>query len=149
MPGYDLGVIGLAPAGRFAGVSASLAPFDGQSGRVSGLAKLSQTVIFLFTTELGSIALDPDSGASPLGELKRIGLYEKEQIDGRLASAAAAIRQEIQNMQTSNADPEEQLAELSIISTEIDASSASIFVEISLSSVAGNAAAYTTTLSLE
>lgn len=143
----DLSVIGSATRQGLRSVEARLLPHDGRSAKVSGLAKLAQTVIFLFTTRQGSVALWPEIGASPLDELRQTLAGEREEIDNRLANAASNIISQVASMQAPGTPDDERIDDLTITSDVSDGSD-KLDITIRLRSVAGDAAEYTTPIGL-
>lgn len=146
---YDIGVIDLAPPGRFERVDPSLEPFDGKQGVVAGLAKLAQSVIFLFSTEKGSFAYDVDIGASPVKELTRSRNLLKDTIDTALSKTTQEIQEQLLYLGIGQDDSERLAGDgLKIWAEDLDELAGSIIVSIEITSAAGDQAVYESKLSL-
>ncbi|GIW89584.1 MAG: hypothetical protein KatS3mg109_0016 [Pirellulaceae bacterium] len=144
---YDIAVIDLAPMGRFEEIDPSLQPFDGRQGVVSDLAKLAQSVMFLFTTEPGSIAYDPDLGASPVPSLLASTDLLRDSVNSILSASAQDIVDQLDLLGIGDS-PGSRLAVdgLSIWAEDIDTNTGTISIAISVVSEAGDEAVYNKTL---
>lgn len=121
---------------------------NGQALLTGGLAKLSQTVLILFTTDAGSVAFNSDLGASPIPELRRINLMNPETVDQILSSSASSIQRQIEREYEADTPLDERIGTLRISARDISVESATIFVVIELSSVVGDAAEYPITVGI-
>ena len=145
---YDIAVIGLATPGRLSVVETSLSPAGGKQAVVSGLAKLSQAVMFLFATEPGSIAYNTTLGASPVNALLRRNNLDKETIDNQIANTAQQITEQLRSITPASAPDSERLRNLDITATALDDETGRVSLVIALSSLAGDAADYSISVTI-
>lgn len=148
MPGFDIAVIPLATAARKTIVTPSLTPFAGEQGVVSGLAKLVQTVTFLFLTEPGSVIFDETLGASPVNEILRRNNLERDNIEQAVAKSTSSIIGQIQRYNGSDAAADERIKVLKIETLDFDVGTGQVTLQITIESQAGNSAEYAMSLTI-
>lgn len=117
---------------------------DGQAYYTEGLHKLLSQAVFLLLTDRGSIAGVPDLGLDVRDRLSTISLTELQTVDRILSEITRDLQLQLEVL-TSNAPDDERVESLLLTSFSVVGVS-ELQVNLSLTSVAGEQASYTTSL---